>query len=68
MNQSWDRACWGKQPHESKDKARAHMTSLLQRGNNSLLEVYLCHWCDKWHVGHRSKGRKRGRRPKRKKK
>lgn len=68
MDKSRDRACWGKQPHESKERARAHKNSLILRGNNSLLEVYKCHWCDQWHVGHRPKGGKKGRRSKRKKK
>jgi hypothetical protein len=61
MRRSRDRACEGKQGHDTRAQAQAHMHNLIRKGN-VLLEVYRCPWCDKYHVGHRSRGRKRSRR------
>lgn len=58
-----DRACEGKQGHDTREQAKFHMQNLIRKGN-VLLEVYRCPWCDKYHVGHRPKGRKRSRRKK----
>lgn len=60
MKGSWDQSCEGKQGHETKEQAKAHRNNLIRRGN-ALLEVYKCPWCDKWHVGHRPKGKSWGR-------
>lgn len=64
MKRSRERSCEGKFPHETKDQAKAHMANLIRKGN-VLLEVYRCMWCEKYHVGHRPRGRKRSRRKKR---
>lgn len=59
-----DKACEGKQRHDTREQANAHKNNLIRKGN-VLLEVYLCPWCNKYHVGHRPRGRKRSRRKKR---
>jgi len=61
MVRSHDVACVGKKAHGTRKEARDHMLALIRKGEKSL-EVYRCFWCEKYHVGHRSRGRKGGRR------
>ena len=41
----------GKQAHETRAKARAHLASLRRRHDYANAEVYQCHECHGWHVG-----------------
>ena len=54
------RACVGKQPHETKAEAEAHRLSLLLK-QRTLVQVYKCQRCGKYHVGHFWRTKRRSR-------
>lgn len=64
MRWSQDWGCHEKTGHETRDQAKAHMNNIIAKGG-SLLNVYWCWWCEKYHVGHRPKGKKGNRRKRR---
>lgn len=51
--------CGAKQRHDSRRKARAHVQHLVRAGQpRAALAVYLCWFCDCWHVGHNPAGKR----------
>lgn len=61
MVRSHDVACGGKKAHDTKKEAHEHKEAMIRKGEKSI-QVYWCMWCEKYHVGHRPRGRKGGRR------
>ena len=46
------RQCAGKQRHESKGKAEAHLRAFSRRYGPTKMQVYFCRFCKGYHVGH----------------
>lgn len=47
---SYDRQCRGKCAYTSRSDARKAMRRI--RYGHAGMAVYLCPWCDRWHIGH----------------
>lgn len=52
----FQKSCAGKQKHKSQGAAEAHLRALAQL-DGARMKVYLCGFCNKWHVGHAGKNR-----------
>lgn len=48
------KSCEGKQRHNSKTEAVAHIINERRNGNTGLC-AYKCRFCGGWHVGHKPK-------------
>lgn len=49
--------CDGKRRHRNRNAAFKHLRNLVAGGSDRLtLSIYLCPYCNWWHVGHVAKG------------
>jgi hypothetical protein len=60
MGRTKGRSCAGKRAHSRREFAERQLRGLVDERAARDLEVYLCGFCGRWHVGHRRpSGRRR---------